>query len=256
MFVDMLKRNIPAAERSFDKTRSVWLVTPAYSAKIEELVEDCFGQVIHIAPVTVSPEPEMRVLDVRYIGGAKDRGAGERTAYGWIDNGWSAIFAESVLRQWFEGDEQHYPEEAPTLYGVLGIKPKADETDIKTAYRRMARQWHPDVCHEPNAADQFRAIQHAYDVLRDVKMRARYDVGLKMSGEAPPVKSGYGDIAVNDYRSPLRCGLILCEGINKLGKFSVTKISQWADITNSRGETLVTSWPMGADAPEEQWVTQ
>lgn len=253
-FVDMLKRYIPAPERAFDKLRRVWLVTPGYSDKIAEIIEDCFGQTLHIAPVVVSLVPEMRALDIRYIGGAKDRGAGERTAYGWMDGSWSVIFTESALRHWFEGDEDHYPEEAPTFYGVLGVKPKADEAELKTAYRRMVMQWHPDRCHEPNAAEMFRSIQHAYEVLKDVKMRARYDVGLKMSGEAPPVKSGKGDIFVDDYRSPLRCGLILCEGINKLGKFSVIKIQQWADITDSRGRTLVTSWPMGADVPEEQWV--
>ena len=252
MFVDMLKRYIPAAERSFDKARRVWLVTPAYGDKVAELIDQCFGQVIRVPAINAQPEPEMRVLDVRYIGQAKDRGAGERIAYAWMNGGWNALFSESALRGWFGGEDSRSSDDT-TLYGVLGIKLKSDETEIKAAYRRMARQWHPDVCHEPNAAEMFRAVQHAYDVLRDVRMRARYDVGLKMSGETPVIASGMSDLYVDGYRSPLRCGLVLAEGLNKLGKFSVTKITQWADITDSRGRTLVSSWPMDADVPEENW---
>lgn len=252
-FVQDLKR-LPAADRRYNPQNKTWVVTANHGQEVADLLLRHFGFHVQVPSVVVNAQPEMRVLDVRYIGQAKSRGTGERTAYAWINGGWNAIFTESALRHWFEGEEEHYPEEAPTFYGVLGVRPKADESELKTAYRRMAKQYHPDLYHEPDAAERFRAIQHAYEVLSDLRMRARYDVGLRMSGEAPPVKSGLGDLSMPDYRSPLRCGLILAEGISKLGKFQVTKISQWADIQNSKGQTLVSSWPMGADVPEENWA--
>lgn len=251
-FVADLKR-LPAADRRFDPMRKAWLVTADHATEIEDLVRRHFFETIHVTAPAVNAVPEMRVLDVRYIGQAKDRGKGDRTAYGWMDRGWNAIFTEHALRVWFEGEDSQ-PSDDTTLYGVLGIKTKADDTEIKTAYRRMAKQYHPDLYHEPDAGERFRAIQHAYEVLSDYLLKRRYDVGLKMAGEMPVEKSGMADILIDGYRSPLRCGLILAEGLPKLGKFSVSKITQWADIQNSKGQMLISSWPMGADEPEENWA--
>jgi len=56
------------------------------------------------------------------------------------------------------------------------------------------------------------------------------------------------------YRSPLRCGWIMAEGINKLGRFEVKTILQWLDLVNEEGKTLVASWRMGDDKPTEKWI--
>lgn len=64
-----------------------------------------------------------------------------------------------------------------SYYAVLGIPPNATPEDIKRAYRALVRQWHPDVNPDPSAADRFREIQHAYEVLSDPSRRAAYDAG-------------------------------------------------------------------------------
>jgi curved DNA-binding protein len=57
----------------------------------------------------------------------------------------------------------------------LGVERSATADQIKTAYRRLARKYHPDVSKEPNAEAQFKEMQEAYEVLRDPEKRAAYD---------------------------------------------------------------------------------
>ncbi len=60
-------------------------------------------------------------------------------------------------------------------YEVLGVARGADTKEIKTAFRRLARQYHPDVSQEANAEEKFKEINEAYEVLADDEKRARYD---------------------------------------------------------------------------------
>ena len=60
-------------------------------------------------------------------------------------------------------------------YAVLGVEPSAGDAEIKTAYRRLARKYHPDVSKEPGAEEQFKAVNEAYEALRDPQKRAAYD---------------------------------------------------------------------------------
>jgi curved DNA-binding protein len=60
-------------------------------------------------------------------------------------------------------------------YAVLGIDKKASADEIKQAYRRLARKYHPDVSKEANAEDKFKDVQEAYEVLKDTEKRAAYD---------------------------------------------------------------------------------
>ena len=60
-------------------------------------------------------------------------------------------------------------------YEVLGIKRDAKEAEIKTAYRRLARKYHPDVSREPHAEQRFKEVGEAYEVLRDSQKRQAYD---------------------------------------------------------------------------------
>src|SRR3990167_771995 len=60
-------------------------------------------------------------------------------------------------------------------YATLGIDKKASEADIKHAYRRLARKYHPDVSKEKNAEEKFKDVQEAYEVLKDPEKRKAYD---------------------------------------------------------------------------------
>lgn len=60
-------------------------------------------------------------------------------------------------------------------YQILGVARNASEEDIKKAYRRLARKYHPDVSKESNAEDRFKEVAEAYEVLRDSEKRAAYD---------------------------------------------------------------------------------
>jgi molecular chaperone DnaJ len=60
-------------------------------------------------------------------------------------------------------------------YEVLGVSRNANKEDLKKAYRRLARQYHPDVNKEADASERFKEINEAYEALTDDNMRARYD---------------------------------------------------------------------------------
>lgn len=69
------------------------------------------------------------------------------------------------------------PSAHPDYYAVLGVVRHATQAEIAAAFRRCARQWHPDVCPErPDAAERFKAAAEAYAVLGDPERRRAYDL--------------------------------------------------------------------------------
>ncbi len=60
-------------------------------------------------------------------------------------------------------------------YDILGVGKNASDDEIKAAFRKLARQYHPDVNKEPHAEEKFKEINEAYGVLSDKEKRARYD---------------------------------------------------------------------------------
>ncbi len=64
---------------------------------------------------------------------------------------------------------------ARDFYETLGVSRDADKEELKRAYRRLARKYHPDVNKEPGAEEQFKEINRAYEILSEPEARARYD---------------------------------------------------------------------------------
>lgn len=81
-------------------------------------------------------------------------------------------------------------------YDTLGVEAGAGDSEIKTAYRRLARKFHPDVSKEAGAEERFKSINEAYEALRDPQKRAAYDKlrarGYKPGDEVQPGGFGQG----------------------------------------------------------------
>ena len=76
------------------------------------------------------------------------------------------------------------------LYDILGVPRDASAEDIKKAYRRLAREHHPDVNADPQAEERFKEVAGAYEILSDPEKRARYDA----YGQGGPMQFPFGDI--------------------------------------------------------------
>jgi hypothetical protein len=246
-------KNIPSNERKWDANRKVWLVDPKHGRNLVAWVGVFMGENLSLPQTnTTITKPVTQIFQVRYIGTCKTRDDASSSAFGLVGNDWSLIFPETVLRAWFDVDQE--VTEIQNLYQVLGVKRSASQEDIKSAFRRMVKQWHPDKCHEPNAHEMFIRIQEAHSILSDVNKRARYEAGLALEKAYEKQQAKVKNVVqMAGYRSPLRCGYIMVEGFQKLGRFEVSKILAWEDIIQN-GKTLVVSWPMGAKEPVEAWA--
>jgi molecular chaperone DnaJ len=79
-------------------------------------------------------------------------------------------------------------------YEVLGLSKGASKEEIKKAYRRLSKKYHPDINKEPDAADKFKEIKEAYEVLSDDQKRAHYD----QFGHTDP-NQGFGGFGGADF---------------------------------------------------------
>ncbi|XP_077243304.1 chaperone protein dnaJ A7A, chloroplastic-like isoform X2 [Tasmannia lanceolata] len=95
-------------------------------------------------------------------------------------------------------------------YSVLGVSKSASKSEIKSAYRKLARNYHPDVNKEPGAEQKFKEISNAYEVLSDDEKRSLYD----KYGEAGVKGAGIG---MGDFSNPFDLFESLFEGMGGMG---------------------------------------
>jgi molecular chaperone DnaJ len=85
---------------------------------------------------------------------------------------------------------------AKDYYDLLGVERNANKNDIKAAFRKLAREWHPDVSKHADAENRFKEINEAYEVLSDDEKRARYDrfgaAGVNGNGFGNAGAAGFG----------------------------------------------------------------
>ena len=98
------------------------------------------------------------------------------------------------------------------FYEVLGVSKSASKDEIKSAYRKLAKKYHPDINKEPGAEQKFKEVQEAYDILYDDKKRQMYDQfgsaafeqGASTGGAGNPFQGagfggqGFGGVDLND----------------------------------------------------------
>jgi molecular chaperone DnaJ len=82
---------------------------------------------------------------------------------------------------------------AGDYYEILGVNRSADKEELKRAYRRLARKYHPDVNKDPGAEDRFKEINRAYEVLSEPETKARYD-RFGEAGVGSAASGGYQDM--------------------------------------------------------------
>ncbi len=83
-------------------------------------------------------------------------------------------------------------------YEILGVPRNASQEEIKKAYRRLVRKYHPDICKKPECEEKFKEINEAYQVLSDPEKRKIYDMyghaGLEQSGFTAQETTGIPDL--------------------------------------------------------------
>ena len=122
-------------------------------------------------------------------------------------------------------------------YEILGVTKEATKDEIKSAFRRKARELHPDVNKAPDAEEKFKELGKAYETLSDENKRATYDQygedGLKNAGfESSPIFDGtnLGTDKKSNATATSGSTLAAC------GSPNVYNISDWTTITNTNSD--------------------
>jgi hypothetical protein len=255
-----LKDAIPESERTWHKGRKVWLISPEAIGRAIDVLKAHTGQPIPFpCEAPSAPEVMEKSFLLEYLGTTKDRGK-RKSAYGSVNGEWAVEMPEDVLMSFFEKRELGQPlNDLQTLYQVLCVVESVEPEQIRKAYKRLALQWHPDTCKEPDAHERFIKINEAYKILIDPEQRRRYDAGLYFEREGQ--SQGYTTKIITrphlyGYRSPLRCGQITARGTVRLMRFVVSEIIKWDDVIDSDGRVMVTSWPKDSDRFVIEWLNQ
>ena len=259
-FVGLLKEKIPGNARSWDGQNRVWNVDAKYLDTVKSLAELYFDFVDVVHDKAQAKHARETIL-IEYLGRCKSDDWNVAYANAQVNGSWNVRVSETVLRAYFENASHAEVTTQTTLYHLLGAKLTASQDELKTAFKRAARTWHPDLNKDPDAAEMFRKVKQAWDLLENPVKRAKYDAGLKLQaaheqGNVPSWKdavltthSDYG------YRAPATCGIVDCDIENGI-KRTITKIYDWRDDTRKMGNiTLirVASWDNANKCVKTKW---
>jgi len=235
-FVTALKDSIPSTSRKWDPNSKCWLVSRQYADVLKKLIDAAYSCDVTMPTVIAAAEKVFEItFQADYVANCKNEASSVHA-----NGGWNAKIPEKVLRKWFKQVDATTP---ATLYGVLGVDKAASDLDIKKAYKRAARQWHPDVCREPQAREMFESVKDAYQILSSPLERNKYNAGLMF--EAMAKGSGNGPARLHKYTTfipTLRCGMLTVRATRELGVIVVEEILAWEDITNETGQIMVSFW--------------
>lgn len=240
-------KRLPAWARGWNKEQKWWEIAPVLAPAVAEWLSAATGRPIAPPPPDAYTPPKPVTIRALYV--AKVKGEDDWAAAHVMDEHrhWSAALWGPAVRQWF-GAASAAP---ATLYSLIGVAETATTDEIERAIKRALRQWHPDVCREPDAADRTRAILEARAILTVPALRARYNAGLA----AERLTRGSGGITrAGEYRPPLRSGIICGRGYTVVEKHVLVEITQWEDLTDAHGRTAVVSFPTGVNDPVVMWI--
>lgn len=266
-FIDRLKANIPPGQRSWKPEHVAWLIDPRALGALKTVINYCGFPMPDFPPIGAAPATVIqKTMVIEYLGQCKEREDKSITALGQVNGYWSVEIPEGALKSFFErAGYRPLATDAQTYYQTLCVFENADDQAIKQAHRKLARQWHPDVCGEPDAPEMFRQIQEAYEALRDPQARARYDAGLYFEREAAKRMAQQNGAQSSGrrlpkrfenphYRAPLRCGVVTVEGVQALNKFKVSRIISWDDATDEDGRIMSSSWDRYSKTVKIKWL--
>jgi hypothetical protein len=245
-FVEELKLTIPATSRKWDPTAKAWMVSRAYADQLKQIIDRAYGCDVVMPTVIAANEASFETtFQADYVANSKNEASSVH-----CNGGWNAKIPEKILRFWFKQADASAP---ATLYGVLGVDKSASDLEIKKAYKRAARQWHPDVCKEDHAQEMFLAVKNAYNILSSPDGRNKYNAGLmfeqmaKTGGNGRQYQTRY-----STFTPMLRCGKLTVKAKRELGVLIVEEILAWEDIENETGQIMVSFW--SGDSWASAWV--
>ncbi|KAL8166292.1 hypothetical protein V2J09_007791 [Rumex salicifolius] len=151
-------------------------------------------------------------LDVKGSGSTKIRSLQSLGSSIFSQDSLHALFNKTSQRPLYRRGSRFVVRADADYYSVLGVSKNASKSEIKSAYRKLARSYHPDVNKEPGAEQKFKDISHAYEVLSDDEKRSIYD----RYGEAGLKGAGAG-AGMGDFSNPFDLFESLFEGMGGMG---------------------------------------
>jgi hypothetical protein len=212
----------------------------------QEVLNDALAETMGIGKTMATD-----TVRVRYLAIAKHRRGGWSCAgllgqpgVEALKEHWRLIVPVPVLLDWF-GAQVSQPLESQGYYDLLMIDEQATRGAVKKAFYRLAKQWHPDVCKEPDADVHFAHISEAYEVLVDPAKRQKYNAiraWKERQDEERQVTPRTWDVDMENYAPPLRSGDIQMEYYMSGRWMIADSITGWSDITDPYNGTYVSSW--------------